>query len=72
MNPPVINNTYLRFRMELEGSTHIDPCDYANWIRDNLGRLNEAVGVARLTEQLPEDETGAWVRAMYVRERALL
>lgn len=72
MNTPVINDAYLRFRMALEVATQIDPCDYANWIRDNLARLNQAVAVARLSGELPDDETGAWVRAMYVREKALL
>lgn len=72
MRLPAFNNPYRRFRIALEVATAVDPFDYADWVRDNLARLNEAVAAARLSGELPQDETGAWVRAMYKREKALL
>lgn len=58
----------VRFLDSLESVTTIDPCEYADWIRANRDRLNEAVDLARAAG-LPQDETYAFLRAMYVNER---
>jgi hypothetical protein len=66
MNGPLVNESYLKFRVWLDGAIQIDPFDFADWIRANADRLN-----ADLEEGLTHDEVDVWLREMYVSEKRI-